>query len=183
MKIITLVLATFLTLFQFSSAQQKGGILGQQAPKITVDEWMHIPKGEKAPTPESLKGKVVYIYCYQSWCPGCHSSGFPTLKKVSEKFKDNDHVEFLVVHTVFEGFSVNTPAKWKAVADKHKLHHLRFAHSGTEKKKSVLRSDFKTRGTPWTIIIGKDGKVKYNNFHIKPEAAITLIEKLNKESK
>lgn len=41
-------------------------------------------------------------------------------------------------------------------------------------------SGFKTRGTPWTIIIGKDGIVKYNSFHIKPEAAIKLIDTLKK---
>ena len=167
---------------QFSSAQDKGGILGQQAPEISVDKWMHIPEGEKAPTPESLKGKVIYMYCYQSWCPGCHSSGFPTLKAVSEHFKDDENVEFLAVHTVFEGFSINAPEKWKAVADQHGLHHLRFAHSGSEKKQSTIMRNFKTRGTPWTIIIGKDGKVKYNAFHITPAAAKDLIEKLKKES-
>lgn len=41
-------------------------------------------------------------------------------------------------------------------------------------------SGFKTRGTPWTIIIGKDGIVKYNSFHIKPETAIKLIDTLKK---
>ena len=178
MKGILLTMATLLTSFQFSFAQQKGGILGQQAPQISVNQWMHIPEGKKAPTPESLKGKVVYMYCYQSWCPGCHSSGFPTLKNVSENFKDDEGVEFLAVHTVFEGFSVNTPAKWKSVADRHKLHHLRFGHSGTQKQRSAIMRDYNTRGTPWTIIIGKDGKVKYNAFHIKSDAAIKLIEKL-----
>lgn len=182
MRSIFFTAITCLITLQFSSAQDKGGILGQQAPAISVDKWMHIPKGEEIPTPESLKGKVIYMYCYQSWCPGCHSSGFPTLKTVSEHFKDDEDVEFLTVHTVFEGFSVNTPAKWQAVADKHDLHHLRFAHSGSDTKRSAIMRDFKTRGTPWTIIIGKDGKVKYNSFHIKPVAAKELIEKLKKES-
>ena len=182
MKAILFSITTFLSSALFSSAQSTGGILGQDAPAITVDQWMHIPEGEKAPTPESLKGKVIYIYCYQSWCPGCHSSGFPTLKKVSENYKDTKDVEFLTIHTVFEGFSINTPAKWKSVADRHELHHLRFAHSGTENKRSAIMRDFRTRGTPWTIIIGKDGKVKYNAFHIKPENAIELIEDLRKET-
>jgi len=180
MKGLIITITTLLSSLLMSHAQQKGGILGQQAPNISVDQWMHIPEGQKAPTPESLKDKVIYIYCYQSWCPGCHSSGFPTLKKVSEHFKDNKNVEFLTIHTVFEGFSTNTPSKWKSVADRHKLHHLRFAHSGSETKRSIIMRDFKTRGTPWTIIIGKDGQVKYNAFHIQPEAAIELIEKLEK---
>ena len=163
---------------QFASAQQKGGILGKTAPEIQVDQWVHIPKGEKAPTKASLKDKVVYMYCYQSWCPGCHSSGFPTLKEVSEKFKDSDDVEFIVVHTVFEGFGINTPAKWKSVATRHGLEHLRFAHSGSLKQESHIMADFKTRGTPWTVIIGKDGVVKFNDFHIQPDKAVELINKL-----
>ena len=167
--------------FQLSYAQQQGGILGQQAPEIEVDEWMHIPDGEKAPTKESLKGKVVYMYCYQAWCPGCHSSGFPTLKKLSEEFKSDKEVEFIVVHTVFEGFSTNTPAKWKQVAERHGLKHLRFAHSGLSSSPSKVMSAYKTRGTPWTVIIGKDGKVKFNGFHIKPENATELINQLKKD--
>ena len=180
MKGFIFAITTLLSSVLFSTAQNKGGILGELAPEILVDQWMHIPEGEKVPTPESLKDKIVYIYCYQSWCPGCHSSGFPTLKQVSETFKDSTDIEFLAVHTVFEGFSINTPAKWKAVADRHKLHHLRFAHSGSEKKRSSIMKDFRTRGTPWTIIIGKDGKVKYNAFHIQAENAIELINTLNK---
>jgi len=182
MKGIILAVSTLISSFQLSSAQQTGGILGQDAPEITVDKWMHIPKGQEIPTPESLKNKVVYMYCYQSWCPGCHSSGFPTLKEVSAEFKDSDDVEFIVVHTVFEGFSVNTPAKWKSVADRHGLHHLRFAHSGTEKQRSSIMRNFKTRGTPWTVIIGKDGKVKYNAFHIKPNEASKLIKELQQDT-
>ncbi len=166
---------------QFASAQQKGGILGKEAPEIKVDQWVHIPKGLKEPTTKSLKDKVIYMYCYQSWCPGCHSSGFPTLKELSEKFKDSKDVEFIVVHTVFEGFSTNTPEKWKSVATRHSLQNLRFAHSGSKDKKSQIMSDFKTRGTPWTVIIGKDGIVKFNGFHIPPDQAIKLIDQLKKE--
>ena len=106
------------------SANQKGGIEGQEAPEIKVDKWMNLPKGQAVPDKASLKGKVVYMYCYQSWCPGCHSSGFPTLKKVSDTFKNSKDVKFVVVQTVFEGFGVNSPDKWKNIAEKYKLAHF-----------------------------------------------------------
>jgi len=177
MKKIVLFISVFTCLFQISFAQ---GIVGQKAPEINVDKWVHLPDGQKTPTNENLKDKVVYIYCYQSWCPGCHSSGFPTLSKVSEEFKESEDVKFLVIQTVFEGFSVNTPEKWKDIANKYKLTNLPFAHSGTSDKRSAIMADYKTRGTPWTIIIGKDGKVKYNAFHIKSDDAIALINVLKK---
>ena len=28
-----------------------------------------------------FKGKFKVLYCFQSWCPGCHSRGLPALQK------------------------------------------------------------------------------------------------------
>jgi hypothetical protein len=41
--------------------------------------------------------------------------------------------------------------------------------------------DFKTRGTPWIIIIDPQGIIQYSSFHIPPVDAIKLIDGL-KES-
>ena len=162
-------------------AKPKGGIEGKAAPEWEVEEWISLPKGVKeGPELADLKGKTIYIYCFQSWCPGCHSSGFPTLQKVSEHFKDDDEVAFVVMQTVFEGFAANTPDKGRAVAKKYDLEHLPFAQSGTAEKKSRVMKAYRTRGTPWTIIIGPDGKVAFNDFHLKPDRAIELIDKLEK---
>ena len=37
---------------------------------------------------------------------------------------------------------------------------------------------YKTGGTPWVVVIDSTGIIQYNDFHIKPEHAITLIEEL-----
>ena len=167
--------------FTVASAQKpKGGIKGQKAPAITVDKWVSLPEGSNAPTPDSLKGKVIYLYCFQSWCPGCHSSGFPTLQKVSKQYKDDDEVQCIAVQTVFEGFGTNPQEKALAMAKKYQLSNIPVGHSGSKEKSSAIMSGFKTRGTPWTIIIGKDGIVKFNDFHIKADAAIKLIDSLKK---
>lgn len=158
----------------------KGGILGKKAPVISADKWVSLPPGTKAPTPESLKGKIIYLYCFQSWCPGCHSSGFPTLQKVSTHFKDDKAVQCIAIQTVFEGFGTNTETKALEVAKKYKLTGIPIGHSGSPKKRSAIMSGFKTRGTPWTIIIGKGGIVKYNAFHIKPDEAVKMIDGLKK---
>ena len=176
-------LLTLTALFSLCSAQaqnSQGGILGSKAPAISVDKWVSLPAGAKAPTPASLKGKVIYLYCFQSWCPGCHSSGFPTLQQVSTHFKDDKDVQCLTVQTTFEGFHANTSEKALAMAEKYQLKGIPVGHSGSREKRSAIMTDFNTRGTPWTIIIGKDGIVKYNSFHIKPDAAIKLINELKK---
>lgn len=159
----------------------QGGILGEKAPPILVDQWVSMPARTAAPTPASLKGKVVYLYCFQSWCPGCHSSGFPTLKKVSTYFQFDKSIQFIAVQTAFEGFNSNTEEQALSVAKKYHLTRMPIGHSGSKSKRPDIMSSFKTRGTPWTIIIGRDGIVKYNGFHIEPKAAIALINDLKKQ--
>ena len=58
-----------------------------------------------------FEGKFKVIYCFQSWCPGCHSAGLPNLKKMVNALQDNDKVAFLAVQTVFEGFDRYLPVK------------------------------------------------------------------------
>lgn len=180
MKHFISLCAILITACSAQSQHQRGGILNQTAPAITVDEWVSLPPGSTAPTPESLKGKIIYLYCFQSWCPGCHSSGFPTLQKVSNHFKDDDEVQCITIQTVFEGFHTNTPQKALKMAKDYKLTDIPVGHSGSKGKRSSIMYGFKTRGTPWTIIIDKNGVVKYNSFHIKADAAIMMIDKLKR---
>ena len=73
-----------------SAKAQRGtpGIFGQAAPVWDADQWFNLPEGVSSLNPADYKGKVIYLYCFQSWCPGCHKHGFPTLKGLSTKFKD-----------------------------------------------------------------------------------------------
>jgi thiol-disulfide isomerase/thioredoxin len=41
--------------------------------------------------------------------------------------------------------------------------------------------DYRTGGTPWTVIIDRDGVVRYNDFHIGVEEAAALIQRLRDE--
>ncbi|MEM7394680.1 MAG: TlpA disulfide reductase family protein [Verrucomicrobiota bacterium] len=160
---------------------QRRGILNQTAPTWGADRWFQLEEGKTSLDVEDFKGKVVYLYCFQSWCPGCHSHGFPTLKKVSERFKDDEEVAFVTIQTVFEGFGVNSIDKAKATAEKYDL-KIPVGHSGLKGKRSTLMKGYRTGGTPWTIIIDKEGVVRYNDFRIQAGDAIKLIEKL-KETK
>lgn len=55
-----------------------------------------------------FKGKFKVVYCFQSWCPGCHSIGLPNLKKMIQALKGNENVVFIAIQTVFEGHHENT---------------------------------------------------------------------------
>lgn len=176
---ITLLLSSFF-LTSLSSHAQERGVVGQKASPWNASNWIQLPEGKKGLNPSDFEGKVVYLYCFQSWCPGCHSSGFPTLKKVSDHYKSSDDVAFVSIQTVFEGYGTNTPAKVPEMAKRYGF-SFPMAHSGSEGNRSPLMRAYRTGGTPWTIIIDKKGVVRYNNFHISEEAAKALIEKLKAE--
>jgi thiol-disulfide isomerase/thioredoxin len=177
----TQVLVITLLLGQVSGAQQQTrGIAGQEAPSWEIEEWINLPEGKSRLDISDFEGKVLYVLGFQSWCPGCHSHGFPTLKQVMERFRGADDVAFVAVQTTFEGFSTNgAEAAWKT-ADKYDL-EIPVAHDGSKGKRSKLMQAYRTGGTPWTIIIDKKGVVRFNDFHVAADKATALIERLRAE--
>src|SRR5690606_24536218 len=45
----------------------------------------------------SLKGKVVFINFWASWCPPCRAE-FPSIEKLYSKFKDHSGILFLMIN-------------------------------------------------------------------------------------
>jgi thiol-disulfide isomerase/thioredoxin len=156
------------------------GILNQKAPSLEVSEWFHLPEGKKSLDISDFAGKVVYLYCFQSWCPGCHSHGFPALQKVIKEYQDDPDVAILAVQTTFEGYSHNGVKQAKEVAKRYSL-SIPIGQSGDRNQRSKLMSNYRTGGTPWTIIIDRDGHVRYNDFHVDPDYAMTLIDKFKQK--
>ena len=173
---ICIAAGAYLTLASEGSTGNERGILGKPAPKWSVDQWLNLPPGKKKIEIQDFHGKVLYLFCFQSWCPGCHSRGFPTLQKVMSRFKDNDDVAFVAIQTVFEGFASNTLDHAKQVARKYKL-TIPVGQSGEPGKRSHVMAQYRTGGTPWVVIIDRDGVVRYNAFHIGVDRADTLIRK------
>jgi len=159
---------------------QTRGILGRDAPAWRVDQWFNLPTGLTTIDVDDFKGKVVYFYGFQSWCPGCHSRGFPTLRELIKRFEGEDNVAFVAVQTTFEGFHTNTAANALKTAKRYDL-EIPIGHSGSDGQRSRLMSDYRTGGTPWTVIIDHDGVVRFNDFHITPDRAERLINQLREE--
>jgi len=106
--------------------------------------------------------------------------GFPTLKKLTEAFKDNDSVVFLAVQTVFEGHQFNTKDKLRPNQLKYKL-KVPMAHDAGDPESNptpMTMKKYRSGGTPWTVIIDPAGYVVYNQFHINVDQAVSLIKDL-----
>jgi thiol-disulfide isomerase/thioredoxin len=147
------------------------GIVGKEAPTLRDVAWIHTIN-DVAPTIK--KGKVNYLFFFQSWCPGCHSHGFPTLKKMKKEFPE---VNFIAVQTVFEGFSTNT--KERAVADVISFGlDIPVGHDGAAGTPSPLMRAYRSGGTPWTVLIDKQGIVRFNGFRLQVKQGKDLLNML-----
>ena len=144
------------------------GIVGKEAPSLRGAAWVQTIDDV---TPTIEKGKVNYLFFFQSWCPGCHSHGFPTLQNLKEKFPD---VNFIAVQTVFEGFNTNT--KERAIADVKSFGlDIPVGHDGTPGNPSPLMRVYRAGGTPWTVIIDKQGVVQFNGFRLSEEGGAEML--------
>ena len=160
-----------------SKTQPQLGIRGLTAPGLQAEHWYNLPKGRESIDVTDYRGKVIYLYGFQSWCPGCHRYGFPTLQELIEHYKSNDDVAFIAVQTTFEGYGTNTPQRAKETADRYDL-TIPVGHSGSPQQPSTVMRRYRTGGTPWTVIINRDGTVRFNDFHIQPSAAVAMIDRL-----
>ncbi len=181
MKHIILILSFGLFFTTALIAQPMGsyGIKGEQAPSFEVAKWIDGNGKSTEIELSDYKGKVVYILNFQSWCPGCHSLGFPMLKYLKKKYERNDDVIFLSIQTVFEGQKINDFSKLRKTQKKYKL-AIPFGHddgSNTGNKYSNVLDNYKTGGTPWHIIIDRTGKVVFNDFEIEASDAVRIIKK------
>jgi thiol-disulfide isomerase/thioredoxin len=153
------------------------GILDQPAPTWSIDQWINLPEGAKSLDVHDLRGKVIYLYGFQAWCPGCHSHGFPALKQVMSRFKGDTDVAFVAVQTVFEGFGRNTFDRVKEIAQRYDL-DIPIGHSGQAGRASELTRRYRSGGTPWTVIIDRNGIVRFNAFKVVPDQAERLMRTL-----
>lgn len=94
----------------------------------------------------SMRGKVVVLDFWGSWCVWC-IRGIPDMKKYYEKYKGK-----------FEIIGMDcgdSDEKWKAAVAKYELP---WKHVYVQKNSNVLES-YKIKGFPTKIIVGPDGTV------------------------
>ena len=152
-----------------------GGLWVSVRPELKVDYWID---AEGHPTQFNLaqhEGKWVILKCFQSWCPGCHKHGFPSLKKMSDALATLENVVFAGIQTVFEGHGVNTKDKVREIQLQYDL-RLPMGHDpGTSSAHPRTMKDYRTGGTPWIIVIDPERNVVFNDFRIDTDKAIEYL--------
>lgn len=126
---------------------------------------------------QDFANKFKVIFCFQSWCPGCHSIGFPNLQKMVNALSGNDEVVFLAIQTVFEGFEENTFSKVVELQKKYDL-KIPFGHDAGEDghTQSVFMKNYQTGGTPWFVFIDQQDNIVFADFHLHVDNAIAYLQ-------
>lgn len=156
----------------------KYGIEGYMAPEIELDYWID---GDGTLSEFSIKaaqGKWVFLKFFQNWCPGCHSSGFPTLQAVCDEFYGHEMVEIAAIQTVFEGYSTNTQEKVRELQLRYNIPAVMGHDPGDEESHipAITMINYRTGGTPWLVLISPEGNVVFNNFHVNKTKLIEFLK-------
>lgn len=93
-----------------------------------------------------LKGKVVFLNFWATWCPPCKAE-MPSIQNLVKKFKGNDKVVFMLVEIEHEKEKAHTFLK------ENKL-NLPIYYPESE-----IPSEWLGQSIPTTIILDKDGRI------------------------
>lgn len=153
------------------------GIEGHVAPEIALDYWIDANGEPGHFSVLESRGKWVFLKCFQDWCPGCHSSGFPALQAFSNRFHDHPKVAIAAIQTVFEGYKNNTLEDVRKLQLRYELPIVMGHDPGDPKTdaRPVTMVEYFTGGTPWLILIDPKGTVVYNNYHVDSGKLIEFV--------
>jgi thiol-disulfide isomerase/thioredoxin len=119
--------------------------VGEAPPPVSAQAWLNW-KGKEPPTLESLKGKVVVVEFWATWCGPC-VAGIPHLNELHQKHEK----EGLVI---------------LSLTDQSKAHVEDFAAKREMKYTLGVKSEtgdaYGVSGIPHAFVIGRDGKLLWS---------------------
>jgi thiol-disulfide isomerase/thioredoxin len=144
-------------------------MINQPAPDFTLKD-----VDGNAVTLDELKGKVVILDFWATWCGPCKRS-FPAMKMAVEKYKNNPDVKFLFIHTW---------EKEKGAADSAKAYMVRnnfpfqvLMDLKNDKGVNPVLEAYKVTAIPTKFVVDRKGNMRFRFTGASPseEAAVEEI--------
>lgn len=113
----------------------------------------------------SLRGQVVFINFWASWCPPCRAE-FPSIQRLYIKFKDNPDVFFMTIN------EDNDPAKGRAYLDKESFSVPMYQAIGN------IPNEIYSGVLPTTLVLDKNGRMKFHHTGFANYASDKFVKQL-----
>lgn len=139
------------------------------APELAVSQWFNTP------VPLSLAGlfgRPVFLHSFQLLCPGCVSQAIPQVQRIERIFGQSD-LQIVGLHTVFEHHAAMTPVTLAAFLHEYRLTSpvgVDRAEDGSDVPVTMRR--YGLRGTPSSVLIGRDGTILHQVFGVEDDIAV-----------
>lgn len=145
-------------LLKVSSEKQteeiKSRMVNEPAPLFTLKNL----KGETVSL-ANLKGKVVILDFWATWCGPCKNS-FPAMQKAVEKYENNKNVVFLFIDT-WESSKDPVTGVRKFITEHNYSFNVLFDLKDPASKKHEVITSYGAKGIPAKYIIDKEGNIRF----------------------
>lgn len=143
-------------------------IMNEPAPNFTLTDL----DGNRV-TLADLKGKVVILDFWATWCGPCKAS-FPAMQIAQNKYKDDSNVKFLFIHTWERGTTTPTEDAKAFIKSKGYNFEVLMDLKDPETKENKVVSSYKVDGIPSKFIIDENGIIRFHlmGFDGSNEAAV-----------
>lgn len=137
---------------------------GDATKQINTDFDFVDEKGSVQST-SSLRGKVVFINFWASWCPPCRAE-FPSIETLYTKFKDNPDVFFL---TINEDSDLAT-AKAYLMNENFSIPFY--------KSNGNVPGEIYSGALPTTVVLDKKGKIRFHHTGLANYASDKFVKQI-----
>jgi thiol-disulfide isomerase/thioredoxin len=144
---------------QIRDRARQVSLLGAEAPEISVQEWL---KGEAA-TLAALRGRVVLLEFWATWCKPCKEM-FGKLKKLDEEYRARG-LEILALtrhYFAYRGTAESRAEELELMRKTVEEHALEFRVGVSESERT--QDVYGATGMPTLCLIDRKGVVRYAHF-------------------